>query len=129
MTTQIKVTTREIGKPAKIEFDWPCDDDEMRTISFDCDLVRDEESGGIELTISNIGGDDDAAMEMVRMSRAMYAHEEMVNAAEKCRFHYEAAREGWDYLAEVLEDVAKEMIKSYRLNWQVEAVLFRVVEE
>ena len=127
MTTQIKVTTREIGEPAKVEFLWLCDDYEMRPISFDCELVYDE-SGDIELLISNISSGY-AATEMVRISRAMYAHDGMVNAVVECKEHQEkATREDWYYLAEVLADVAKSMIKAYHLDWQVEAVLFRVAE-
>lgn len=128
MTTQIKVTTREFGEPAMVEFLWLCDDYEMRPISFDCELVYDE-SGDIELLISNISGDCVAATEMVRISRAMYAHDGMVNAVVECKEHQEkATREDWYYLAEVLADVAKSMIKAYHLDWQVEAVLFRVAE-
>ena len=86
MTTQIKVTTREIVEPAKVEFLWLCDDYEMRPISFDCELVYDE-SGDIELLISNISGDCVAATEMVRISRGMYAHDVMVNVVEGCKEH------------------------------------------
>lgn len=127
MTTQIKVTTREFGEPAMVEFLWLCDDYEMRPISFDCELVYDE-SGDIELLISNISSGY-AATEMVRISRGMYAHDGMVNAVVECQEHQEkATREDWYYLAEVLADVAKSMIKAYHLDWQVEAVLFRVAE-
>lgn len=128
MTTQIKVTTREVGMPARVELSWQCDDYEMRPISFDCDLAYDGEGGGVELTISNISSGY-AATEMVRISRAMYAHDGMVNAVVECQEHQEkATREDWYYLAEVLADVAKSMIKAYHLDWQVEAVLFRVAE-
>lgn len=128
MTTQIKVTTREVGMPARVELSWQCDDYEMRPISFDCDLAYDGEGGGVELTISNISSGY-AATEMVRISRAMYAHDGMVNAVVECQEHQEkATREDWYYLAEVLADVAKSMFKAYHLDWQVEAVLFRVAE-
>lgn len=126
----LQITRREkLWAPDHVALDWLCDDDELRPIAFDSNFIRDE-NGAIELTLSNITGDSVAVAELQRMTSQLDAQgaTAMVDVAQACADDRRAAsREGWEYLAEVLLDVARAQVKANYLDWTVETVLFRVV--
>lgn len=123
----MQVTRREkLWAPDHVTFDWLCDDDELRPIAFDSNFIRDE-NGAIELTLSNITGDSVAVAELQRMTRQLDAGgDTLVDVAQACADDRRAAsREGWEYLAEALLDVARAQVKANYLDWTVETVCFQ----
>lgn len=126
----IQVTRRsQFLSPDLVSFDWLCNDDELRPIAFDSKLVRvSEDDDTVELTLSNITGHPTAVAELKKMIRQLDAQDAaiMVNVAQACAADpITASREGWDYLAEVLLDVAREQAKVNLLDWTIETVCFQ----